>query len=131
MANNKVTKFGLKAATPIETDLDGWKKVAGNPTMKTWIEYSADDGSSISGWWGATPGTYHATYAAPEFVHMIQGEIVITPDGGKPVTVKAGDREATVTWSVAETVSVLAEPSPPARIALPEQLVLGRERYGR
>src|ERR1700723_1021146 len=57
VANNKVTKFGLKAATPIETDLDGWKKVAGNPTMKTWIEYSADDGSSISGWWGATPGT--------------------------------------------------------------------------
>ena len=91
MANNKVTKFGLKAATPIETDLDGWKKVDGNPTMKTWIEYTADDGSSISGWWGATPGTYHATYAAPEFVHMIQGEIVITPDGGKPVTVKGGD----------------------------------------
>ena len=83
MANNKVTKFGLKAATPIEADLDGWKKVDGNPTMKTWIEYTADDGSSISGWWGATPGTYHATYAAPEFVHMIQGEIVITPDGGK------------------------------------------------
>ena len=38
---------------------------------------------------------------------------------------------ATVTASVAETVSVLADPSPPPRIALPEQLVLGRERYGR
>ena len=38
---------------------------------------------------------------------------------------------ATVTVSVAETVSVLADPSPPPRIALPEQLVLGRERYGR
>jgi uncharacterized protein len=89
MANNKVTKLGPKAATPIETDLDGWKKIEGNPTMRTWIEYTADDGSSISGWWGATPGTYRATYAAPEFVHMIEGEIVITPDGGKPVTVRA------------------------------------------
>ncbi len=39
--------------------------------------------------------------------------------------------DATVTVSVAETVTVLADPSPPARIALPEQLVLGRERYGR
>ena len=39
--------------------------------------------------------------------------------------------DATVTFSVAETVSVLADPSPPPRIALPEQLVLGRERYGR
>jgi DtxR family Mn-dependent transcriptional regulator len=26
---------------------------------------------------------------------------------------------------------VIAEPSPPARIALPDQLVLGKERYGR
>jgi len=32
---------------------------------------------------------------------------------------------------VAETVSVAADPSPPARTALPDQLVLGRERYGR
>ena len=38
---------------------------------------------------------------------------------------------STVTISVAETVSVVADPSPPPRIALPEQLVLGRERYGR
>jgi DtxR family Mn-dependent transcriptional regulator len=35
-----------------------------------------------------------------------------------------------VTPSVAETVSVIADPSPPARTALPEQLVLG-QRYGR
>ena len=33
--------------------------------------------------------------------------------------------------SVAETVSVIADPSPPPRIALPEQLVIGTERYGR
>ncbi len=37
----------------------------------------------------------------------------------------------TLTASVAETVSVIADPSPPPRTALPEQLVLGRERYGR
>jgi DtxR family Mn-dependent transcriptional regulator len=36
-----------------------------------------------------------------------------------------------ITRSVAETVSVNADPSPPARVALPDQLVLGRERYGR
>jgi DtxR family transcriptional regulator, Mn-dependent transcriptional regulator len=39
-------------------------------------------------------------------------------------------RSCTVTPSVAETVSVIADPSPPARTALPEQLVLG-QRYGR
>src|SRR5688572_15270357 len=35
----------------------------------------------------------------------------------------ANGRECAVTWSVAETVSVVADPSPPPRTALPEQLV--------
>jgi len=39
--------------------------------------------------------------------------------------------QVTVTRSVAETVSVLADPTPPPRVALPEQLVLARDRYGR
>jgi DtxR family Mn-dependent transcriptional regulator len=47
------------------------------------------------------------------------------------VTISSNERTATITASVAETVSVLADPSPPPRTALPEQLVLGRERYGR
>jgi DtxR family Mn-dependent transcriptional regulator len=36
-----------------------------------------------------------------------------------------------ITRSVAETVSVTADPSPPPRVALPEQLVLATQRYGR
>ena len=48
-------------------------------------------------------------------------EVVLDSDDGRLV----------LTRSVAETVSVAAEPSPPARTALPDQLVLGRERYGR
>jgi DtxR family transcriptional regulator, Mn-dependent transcriptional regulator len=47
------------------------------------------------------------------------------------VSIDFGDQTATVTVSVAETVSVMADPSPPPRIALPEQLVLGKDRYGR
>ncbi len=49
-------------------------------------------------------------------------EITLTSDDGATCI---------VTFSVAETVSVVADPSPPPRIALPEQLVLARERYGR
>ena len=56
----------------------------------------------------------------------------LTANTGDEVTVTTQDGEAcSVTFSVAETVSVLADPSPPTRIALPEQLVLARERYGR
>jgi DtxR family Mn-dependent transcriptional regulator len=49
-------------------------------------------------------------------------EVTIAADGGS---------SHTVTRSVAETVSVVADPSPPQRTALPEQLVLAKERYGR
>jgi DtxR family transcriptional regulator, Mn-dependent transcriptional regulator len=59
----------------------------------------------------------------------MQGEVV--SNDGELVAVRCNGQTATVTASVAETVSVLADPSPPPRIALPEQLVLGRERYGR
>jgi DtxR family Mn-dependent transcriptional regulator len=59
----------------------------------------------------------------------LEGEVA--GNDGESVTVRGDGRSATVTISVAETVSVIADPSPPPRIALPEQLVLGRERYGR
>jgi DtxR family Mn-dependent transcriptional regulator len=60
----------------------------------------------------------------------LDGEVTANDDG-EFVTVAGDGWSATVTASVAETVSVLADPSPPPRIALPEQLVLARERYGR
>jgi DtxR family transcriptional regulator, Mn-dependent transcriptional regulator len=47
------------------------------------------------------------------------------------VVIAADGRRLSVTRSVAETVSVVAEPSPPARTALPEQLVMAREHWGR
>jgi DtxR family Mn-dependent transcriptional regulator len=50
---------------------------------------------------------------------------------GEQVQVHTDTVSPRLTVSVAETVSVLADPSPPPRTALPEQLVLGRERYGR
>jgi DtxR family Mn-dependent transcriptional regulator len=51
-------------------------------------------------------------------------------DGLKVVLQRADGERLAVTPSVAETVSVIADPSPPPRTALPEQLVLG-QRYGR
>jgi DtxR family Mn-dependent transcriptional regulator len=59
----------------------------------------------------------------------LRGEVAAKD--AETVSVTSDGRTATVTISVAETVSVLADPSPPPRIALPEQLVLGKERYGR
>jgi DtxR family transcriptional regulator, Mn-dependent transcriptional regulator len=52
-------------------------------------------------------------------------------DDGDEVVLDANGREVRVLRTVAETVSVVADPSPPPRVALPEQLVLARDRYGR
>jgi DtxR family transcriptional regulator, Mn-dependent transcriptional regulator len=53
------------------------------------------------------------------------------PHDDEQVVVESDDgARCVLTPSVAETVSVTADPSPPPRTALPEQLVLG-QRYGR
>jgi DtxR family Mn-dependent transcriptional regulator len=55
---------------------------------------------------------------------------LVERDEAKVVLGTEGGAICAVTPSVAETVSVIADPSPPPRTALPEQLVLG-QRYGR
>jgi DtxR family Mn-dependent transcriptional regulator len=50
---------------------------------------------------------------------------------GDEVTVELEGRTISLTRSVSETVSVVADPSPPPRVALPEQLVISKDRYGR
>jgi DtxR family Mn-dependent transcriptional regulator len=51
--------------------------------------------------------------------------------GDDEIVIETGGATHSITRSVAETVSVVADPSPPVRVALPDQLVLGKERYGR
>jgi uncharacterized protein len=104
-----VTKLPAPGPDPATEDLEGWVKVKGAPSMKTWVMHTAADGTMMSGAWEATPGTYHATYAAFEFVHLIRGRIIITPDGGTPVEVAAGDafvveKDFKGTWEIVETV---------------------------
>ncbi len=59
----------------------------------------------------------------------LKGKLASSDDD--EVTIESKDGPLTVTRSVAETVAVRADPSPPARTALPGQLVLSKERYGR
>jgi DtxR family Mn-dependent transcriptional regulator len=59
----------------------------------------------------------------------LEGTLAERDDDQVVVETAGGDR-LSLTTSVAETVSVIADPSPPPRTALPEQLVIG-QRYGR
>src|SRR5918999_5674742 len=59
----------------------------------------------------------------------LEGIVAATDD--EQIALESNGSRHVVTRSVAETVSVVANPSPPPRTALPEQLVLGKDRYGR
>jgi len=59
----------------------------------------------------------------------LEGTISSSDDDG--VVVTSDDGTHTVSRSVAETVSVRADPAPPPRPPLPDQLVLSSDRYGR
>lgn len=84
-------KFGACNSTPITTDLAGWEPVAGSPTMKTWIEHATDDSKFLTGFWEATPGSYHVTYKADELIHLFEGKVTLTEDGGETKQYSAGD----------------------------------------
>jgi DtxR family transcriptional regulator, iron-dependent repressor len=59
----------------------------------------------------------------------LEGTVESSDDEG--VTIASADGSHAVSRSVAETVSVRADPAPPPRAAIPEQLVLSSDRYGR
>jgi len=59
----------------------------------------------------------------------LEGEVAASADD--EIVVRSGDGDHAVSRSVAETVSVRADPAPPPRPPLPEQLVISADRYGR
>ena len=87
---------------------------------------------------GATVKVLRLENEAEDLLHYLMDagldpglEATVQDGEGDEVVLDAGGREVRVLRTVAETVSVVADPSPPPRVALPEQLVLARDRYGR
>jgi DtxR family Mn-dependent transcriptional regulator len=75
---------------------------------------------------------------AEEILHYLKGtgihpglEGTIESSDEEEIVVNSDDGKHPVTKSVAETVSVKADPAPPSRPPLPEQLVISSDRYGR
>jgi DtxR family Mn-dependent transcriptional regulator len=75
---------------------------------------------------------------AEELLHYLKGaglepglEGTVERKADDTVTVRSERGAHEISRSVAETVSVRADPAPPPRAAIPEQLVLSSDRYGR
>jgi len=87
---------------------------------------------------GASVKVLRLENEAEELLHYLKDaglepglEAIVGADDDEDVVLDADGREIRLTRTVAETVSVIADPSPPPRVALPDQLVLSRDRYGR
>jgi len=59
----------------------------------------------------------------------LEGKVESSDD--EEVVVSSDEGSHTVSRSVAETVSVRADPAPPSRPPLPDQLVLSSDRFGK
>lgn len=87
---------------------------------------------------GAEVGILRFENEAEELLHYLRAAGLETGLKGtvkssddEEVVISSADGEHSVSRSVAETVSVIADPAPPPRAALPEALVLSTDRYGR
>jgi len=65
----------------------------------------------VEGWpvWSCGVSTFPWTYDETETCYLLEGEVVVTPEGGEPVTIRAGDlvtfpRGLSCTWEVLSPV---------------------------
>jgi uncharacterized cupin superfamily protein len=104
-------------ATPIGEPLAdyvrprGFRVIAGDPRCRSWRHYLREEGGFVvsSGLWEATEGAFAFRFEHWEFFHVIAGAVRITPEGGEPMLLRAG--EAMVMepgfegrWEVLETM---------------------------
>lgn len=63
----------------------------GKPVGRIWIAAQSADLRVTQGVWDCTAGKFTWDFGWDEFVMILEGEVVITPEGGKPFTLRVGD----------------------------------------
>jgi len=99
---------------PVDTDgiapeterPDPGKVVKGDPVHTTWNIEERD--GLYCGIWQSTPGAWRVSYEEWEYIRILAGHSILTPDGGAPVHLRAGDSYIirpgfTGVWEVVET----------------------------
>ena len=82
--------------------------IAGDPEHRTWL---TDEAPGLwCGVWQSTPGAWRVIYEEWEYFRLTEGVSILTPEGGAPVTLRAGDawviRPGFIgTWEVVETTT--------------------------
>src|SRR5579863_1177690 len=89
---NRVAKANTSSAVKLgDTPIPAELITEGKPVAKTWIAAQSGDQLVTQGVWECTAGKFVWDYTWDEFVMLLEGEAIITPDGGKPFTLRTGD----------------------------------------
>jgi uncharacterized cupin superfamily protein len=105
---NLVTPYLAKAST---AELEDWGPLdeATGAAMATSGVTFWKDGDQEAGVWECTPGPSRWTLETHEFVQILAGRMTVTPDGGEPTEIGAGDcavfpRGWSGSWQIHETI---------------------------
>ncbi|TPK91496.1 cupin domain-containing protein [Mesorhizobium sp. B2-4-17] len=89
---SKLVRFNIGDVTPKLNPPFFPEVLEGNPTTRAWSFSSTEDGRGAAGIWECTPCVWRIDYTGIwEFCHIIEGQCVITPDGGTAVELSPGD----------------------------------------
>jgi uncharacterized cupin superfamily protein len=105
---SQILTFDLESLQPEVASIAGEKIISGKPETRTWNFEETPDGKLYAGVWEATPGKWRVSYEEWEYCQVESGISIVTEDGGKAVTLKAGDSLVLRpgfkgTWEVVET----------------------------
>lgn len=104
----QITKYSVVDAPVEPAPIPAEDVISGEPESTMAILWRTDDGKLYNGVWHCTPGVFMLS-SPGETITLIEGDVTITPEGGEPVDVRAGEiayiPEGTrAKWEVRETV---------------------------
>lgn len=104
----EITKYSVRDVPVEPAPIPAEDIISGEPESTMAILWRTDDGKLYNGVWHCTPGVFMLS-SPGETITLIEGDVTITPEGGEPVNVRAGEiayiPEGTrAKWDVRETV---------------------------
>ena len=108
MTNAVLTTVLANAA---DAELEDWgplEEATDHPMATYGVEIWVD-GEKSAGIWECAPGPSHWTLEVNEVIYVVSGRMTVTPEGGEPSEIGAGDLAVfplgwTGTWVIHETV---------------------------